>query len=503
MSIGLAISSALSGLRVVQKSIDTVSQNVANAMTPGYTRKDAPQEAVVLGGSGAGVRSGQLQRTVDLALQRRVMGQESSLAGLNTKESYLSLIEQLQGRPEDSTSLASSFSQLQSSFEKLSSNPDSQPYQSEAITNANSLAAQLNDISRQTLTLRNQTQTDIASNLKEVNANLKKIADLNDTIVAQSQMGRSTADLEDLRDQSLQNLSQYMEISYVTGPDNRMAVSTKNGQTLVAQSAKQFTFSPDRLTDQSFYGPQGHVSGIIDQNGDDVTAQFSGGQIGALIDLRDNILPQYQAQMDQFASQMARRFQAQGLTLFTAQDGTIPPDTPKDTVGFAAQIQVNVKAQDPSYIRFGDSPPVMPGTGGDADTQLPISNELITRVLDFTFGKYSNVSQMAQPSFRTTGLGPGGYTANLSSGLPAQATLGDYIQNLVAVQGQSRAQVTGEIQNTEALKVSLESKLSDSSGVNVDTELAKLTILQKSYGASAQVIRVSQQLLDEVMSIVR
>ena len=79
-------------------------------------------------------------------------------------------------------------------------------------------------------------------------------------------------------------------------------------------------------------------------------AQLQGGQIGANITLRDTTLPTDQAELDEFAQNLASRFDAQGLTLFTDPTGAVPasvPPPPVQTgyVGFAATIQVNPLVQ--------------------------------------------------------------------------------------------------------------------------------------------------------------
>ena len=47
MGLDLSLRTAMSGLRTVQKGLDTVSSNIANADTPGYTRKVLTQSTVV------------------------------------------------------------------------------------------------------------------------------------------------------------------------------------------------------------------------------------------------------------------------------------------------------------------------------------------------------------------------------------------------------------------------------------------------------------------------
>ncbi|WP_043362828.1 flagellar basal body protein [Belnapia sp. F-4-1] len=68
MSLDLALGIARSGLAAVQRSLAQASQNVANAETPGYVRKTVEQRSLVVAEMPAGLRSGDTQRAVDLAL---------------------------------------------------------------------------------------------------------------------------------------------------------------------------------------------------------------------------------------------------------------------------------------------------------------------------------------------------------------------------------------------------------------------------------------------------
>ena len=63
MSLSLALNTALSGLNVNQKSLATLSQNIANANNPEYSRKIINQEAVYLQGTGAGVSIRDISRS--------------------------------------------------------------------------------------------------------------------------------------------------------------------------------------------------------------------------------------------------------------------------------------------------------------------------------------------------------------------------------------------------------------------------------------------------------
>ena len=56
MGLSTTLSNALTGLNAASRGADVVSQNIANARTQGYARREVNLSAQSLGGNGAGVR---------------------------------------------------------------------------------------------------------------------------------------------------------------------------------------------------------------------------------------------------------------------------------------------------------------------------------------------------------------------------------------------------------------------------------------------------------------
>ena len=79
MSLGSILGIASSGLASVNQQLAVVSQNVANAGTPGYARETAADTDLTAGGQGFGVVTGPATVAVDTALQ-------SALAGVNASQ---------------------------------------------------------------------------------------------------------------------------------------------------------------------------------------------------------------------------------------------------------------------------------------------------------------------------------------------------------------------------------------------------------------------------------
>lgn len=502
MTITLAMQNALSGLRVAQSAVATTSHNMSNAQTVGFTRKSLPQEAVIIGGQGAGVRASEVIRTVDQQLQRDVWRQISLTTNLKTREDFLVKVEQLNGRPEDETSLSANLAALRKGFERLSATPESRTLQIDTLTQAESLARQFNRMADQYQALRNDTQVGIAQGISELNNNITRITELNQAIIRATQTGRSTADLQDQRDVAIRALSELVDISIAQVADNGIVILTRSGQTLVGQNPTSFHFTPSALTDESFYrlSPPGTIQPIRvgdPISGSDVTIHLQGGRLGALIELRDRTIPQLSAELDEAAHKMALRFQAQTMTLFTGRNGqTVPANTLGGYVGFARDIRLSLAAEGAEFIRYGDNGvPTTP-------PNLTVSNGVIERVLNFTFGDTANSNNDAHAAFRVANLGPDPL-AQLQSDLPTVASLELFVQSLISGQGLARAQIETRRQESQELRDALDTRLSNESGVNIDQELAQLTILQRSYGASAQVLRTVQTMLDETLAILR
>jgi flagellar hook-associated protein 1 FlgK len=228
-------------------------------------------------------------------------------------------------------------------------------------------------------------------------------------------------------------------------------------------------------------------------NGVDVTRQITGGQIGANLTLRDVTLPTDQAELDEFSQNLASRFNAQGLTLFTDPAGNVPSGggTPVQSgyVGFANTIQVNPDVlATPSLVRDGTPP-----SGGPAG-----STDLIMRVLNYTFGSESapGVPQLAS---QTGGLGPGG---TLSAPYTAPATLAGIASSLVSAQAADSARTSDQLTTDQAVQASLQSKLTATTGVSVDSEMALMVQLQNAYSANARVISAAEAMWSDLIGAV-
>jgi flagellar hook-associated protein 1 FlgK len=126
---------------------------------------------------------------------------------------------------------------------------------------------------------------------------------------------------------------------------------------------------------------------------------------------------------------------------------------------------------------------------------------IVKNIVDFAFGsQQNNVPATPHAPFRTTGLGP---DLSVATGLPAEATLENYARNLIARQSEAHSNATSELEFQTGYRETLEKRLLDDSGVDLDQEVAKLQELQAAYAASAKMIATVQKLFDDLLAAIR
>ena len=400
-----ALNTAITGLRAAQQQLSVISGNVSNATSPGYNRQILPQSAQVLGSTGdvIGVRTTTVIRNVDMDLQRDLWTQVSATSAYDVKVQYLNKIQDFHGPPDGGFSIAAELSELKDSFAALADAPDDLVNLQGTLNQAHIVADKFNDYEDYLTLLRNDAQSDIESTINTVNGLLEEITNINIQIKGADNFGRSVAALSDQRDAAIKELSEYMDISFFERSDGVLVVQTSDGLQLADDQQFILETSSPPLSPQQFYPDS--IDGIFVTCVDmathasariDITERNIGGKIGALVELRDSIIPQYQAQLDELAYQMASRFEDQGLILFTDQSGNVPVGTapdpfavdafgqpapvPVDYVGFSGVIQVYHQIDlDPTLLQQGTY---------TSDEAIPTGDgELIRRILEFTFGE--------------------------------------------------------------------------------------------------------------------
>lgn len=410
-----ALTTAITGLRAAQQQLSTISNNVTNATTPGYNRQIVPQKTQLLRESGqtVGVLTQSVIRVVDMNLQRDLWTQVSISNFHDVQVQYLQQVQSFHGPPDKDFSIASKLTELKNSFAALSDLPDDTQTLEATLNQAHIVADKFNDYADLLTQLRNDAQNDLETSVNRVNSLIQEIVDINIQIRGSENIGRSVAGLQDERDIAIKALTEEIDISFFERADGVLVVQTRDGLELAGDVAHSLEFNATPISALQYYPATASALNLLNITNNttttiDITERGVGGRMGGLIELRDSVLPSYQAQLDELAFQTANRLALQGLELFTDQSGLLPQDgvpdpntvpTPTSVpyVDFARNMQVNSDIDDNiTLLQSGTYNSDVPLPSGD--------NSVIRRVIEFGFGDVHY--QEAQGTIDLLNIGP-------------------------------------------------------------------------------------------------
>ena len=211
MSLNSALSIASGGLANINAQFALISQNVANASTPGYAVEVGNQQDVTSDGIPLGVQTAPATIQIDQALQASVTQQNAIVSNAQTTQTALQGIDSVLGTPGSGSDIGSLLGNLQDSFSTLLTDPSNQTEQSAVVSSATTLAQGINNLSSAYSSQRQASQNDLGSAVNTLNATLTTIGQLSNQIVALKPGNQSTADLENQRNAAVQTLSQLLD----------------------------------------------------------------------------------------------------------------------------------------------------------------------------------------------------------------------------------------------------------------------------------------------------
>ncbi len=304
MSLTMALHAGISGLQTSQKAIDTTANNISNVNTVGYTKKTHVQESVIVAGYGQGVQDLVNVRTVDESLQRDLFTESGINNTLSVLNDYASRIQDLFGEPSDNNSLSHTVSTLQTSMETLATDAGNYTAQADYVKQLENVFNQINTMADYIQNLRLEADRQIDDSVDEINNILVQIDKLNDDVMRTDVVGQfSSDDLKDQRDLLLSQLNELMDVQYFTRDTGELVVTTSGGDLLVDGYPNELSYTGSTHLSAWTSKDGGEIPGIY-LNGIDITSDIKSGQIKGLVDMRDDVIPDLQAQLDELTAQM-------------------------------------------------------------------------------------------------------------------------------------------------------------------------------------------------------
>jgi flagellar hook-associated protein 1 FlgK len=417
MSLTQALATAVSGLRATQAGLSIVSSNVANAETPGYIRKTASLVTSSAGDAAIGVRVDAINRQLDQYVQRQLRVESSGASYADLRAQFYDRLQQVYGAPGSSTALDTLYGNFSTSLQALTVSPEDSAARSSVISSAQVLTQSLNSMTSDIQGMRSDAELGLSDSVTQANDAMTRIADINQQLGTMSDTDAATASLLDQRDTLIDQLSKLMDIKVVPTDHNRVSVFTNSGIQLVGAQASHLDFDAQgSMTPASQWNvdPTKRTAGtimLVGPNGGNVdliaNKSIRSGQIAAYLEMRDQILPQAQAQLDQLAAGMASALSDQttngtpqtvgaqagfDVDLSGLQDGNSVQLTYTDNTTNSQRTVTIVRVDDPSALPLPKTATANPNdqvigldfSGGAASIASQLNSALATSHLQFS-----------------------------------------------------------------------------------------------------------------------
>jgi flagellar hook-associated protein 1 FlgK len=304
MSLSTILNAGLSGLNTAQTQLRVVSDNVANANTPGYVRKIADQVSLAVDGKGVGVDIARIRLSTDKFLQQASLNAASDAASAGAKADLYDRVQSLFGDPSSETSFFAQVDEMFASFAATAESALSGPRRGEAVANAKALFDEAARVSSGIQAVRDDADSRIVSDVDKINGLLKQIEDLNMEISRCVTSGRDSSGSEAAQAQLVDQLSQLMDVK--VGPRATGGVSVRTGDGMLLAGNGAATLSYSRGGSASSRTNYNEIW-LTQPNGQPITLaeHLSSGELKGLIDLRDREAPQAADRLAELTSRIA------------------------------------------------------------------------------------------------------------------------------------------------------------------------------------------------------
>jgi flagellar hook-associated protein FlgK len=307
MSDMFGISSGAIG--AYQRALTTVSNNIANVNTEGYSRQDvvlqdsAPKKMASMY-VGTGVMLQTIKRQFDEFAESNLRNSNSDLASQKPMVDYAKRVMDVMG--DKSIGLSSAFDDFFASAGALSADPASSVLRTSFLRSADGVAARFGELNTQLGLVSTETRQGIQSVADQINTLTSQLALVNQGLTKSPNLESQPAELLDRRDLTLRKLSELTRIktTYTSNGIVNVSMGTTMNDGLVVNGIKA---RPIGINTQVI----GKVELVLDPYGKtESLASASGGTLGGYQSFISQVLEPSQKGLDALAKTFVKESNA-------------------------------------------------------------------------------------------------------------------------------------------------------------------------------------------------
>lgn len=443
-----ALHVAMTGLRAAQLKMDTASNNIANANTEGYTRQRVELASrfpryTPDGQVGSGVDVVDIIRLRDTFLDTRVRSAAANLAETDVRSEFLSRAELVTGEPD--VGVTALLDDVWAAFEDLALDPSDRASRQAVVQELAAFATRVNQIADDLEGLRQGALAGADATVSEVNTKLIEVARLNVSILEAGAQPGTPNDLLDQRDRLVDEIAESIGSSTSIESDGSVRISIHGMALVSGADARPLDFD-------SSTGQVTHSSGV---------AITPAGKLGGYASVYDSDLPDVQAQLDTFVTDLADAMNTVHQAGYAAS-GAGGPLFSYDIGSPGKTLAVAITDADELATAAAPGPPFAPHDATVPENLAALRDALVAA----------------------------GGTASLS----------ESYRTIITTLGQQTAAALGSAVSQQGLVDAATRARQGVHGVSVDEEMVGLMEAQRMYEAAARVISAVDEAMDVVIN---
>ena len=483
MSLTSALNTAQAIFRNTGEQTSVISTNIANDGNANYVRRAAVVTNTIYGASTVNT-----ERAQQMALLRQLTSATSASSAQDTLLNGLTTLSNALGGNDYELSPSTYLAELQTSLEAFAASPGEYTLAATVVTDAQDVANSLNNAAATVQKLRVDADAEINTQVAELNRLLAEFQIVNDAVVKANAIGADPSDALDTRDTLLKDISEIIGVDASTRANGDMVLYTSEGTTLFETVPRSVTFTRTLAYDATVTGNSIYIDGVAIQAGEggNTTAD---GTLGALLQLRDEIAPTFQTQLDEVAR------------------GLIEAFAETDPLGVAADMPGLFTWSGGTSLTSGVVEPGLAGTITVSTSVIASSGGDPLLLRDGGINGAAYVWNSTNSSGYTTLLMS--YSDNLdadrafdaSADLKTSMSVMTFASGSIGWLEELRSSATTASDNKVALYERSFQSYSSETGVNLDEELSLLLDVEQSYKASAKLVSTIDEMLQAVLAM--
>lgn len=314
MSLIGNISMLNAAMRNYQDGLNVTANNIANVLTPGYSRQRlslSPLAPLTDGYMqyGTGATSTGIERLRDIFLDNQIKLQLSDLGFAEARESSLKDLAAMFpeiANPSATSGIKGALADVDAAWAALAASPSNTVAETTVRDALDVLAQRLNTNARLAYNAQENLDLEVTKTITQINVLLEQIATLNRQVLAATNQGQGNAPgtLLDARETAAQELSRLIDANFRITGDGSMSVTTSGGSLVERDNAYKLKAIPSP-TD-----PGRTAVGYRDNQQNiyiDISDKIHGGKLGGFLQARDIEAEEIRLALDKIAYGMIQR----------------------------------------------------------------------------------------------------------------------------------------------------------------------------------------------------